>query len=68
VQFYSGSTKIDLIQLYIQIVLDQLVLNLIQIRYIQICYIQFCVKIGLIIQILVHQFAHKTCANKNSQV
>ncbi len=57
----------------IQIVLDQFVLNVIRICYIQIRDIQFCVKnrtilrkIGHEIQIVVHQFVHKTSAEKNS--
>ncbi len=58
--------QIDLIHLYIQIVLDQFVLNLIQICYIQILYIQFLVKIGHIIQIVVHQFVHKMSTKKKS--
>jgi hypothetical protein len=54
-----------LYNLYIQIVLDQFVLNLMQIRYIQIRYIQFRLKIGHVIQIVVHQHVPKMSAKTN---
>jgi hypothetical protein len=63
-EFVLVLVPIDLIQFVFSNCIRSVCTKLIQICYIHIRYIQFCLKIGHVIQIVVHQFVHKMTDKK----